>query len=77
MSDNTTIEIYVDTFSESGGYFVRTEATTRGVGVRGPFADLQSAQQQKADQIAASKQASATLEQELQRVMAAMAVPRS
>ena len=27
MSDNTSIEIYVDTFSEGGGYFVRTEAT--------------------------------------------------
>ena len=42
MSDNTTIEIYVDTFSEGGGYFVRTEATTRWVGVRGPFADLRA-----------------------------------
>jgi hypothetical protein len=77
MSDNTTIEIYVDTFSETGGYFVRTEANTRWVGVRGPFADLQTAQQRKADQLAASKQASAALEQELQRIMAAMAAPRS
>ncbi len=77
MPDNTTIEIYVDTFSEGGGYFVRTEANTRWVGVRGPFADLQTAQRQKADQLASSKQASAALEQELQRVMGAMAVPRS
>jgi len=77
MSDNTTIEIYVDTFSEGGGYFVRTEATTRWVGVRGPFADLQTAQQQKADQLASTEQASAALEQDLQRVTAAMAVPRS
>jgi hypothetical protein len=77
MSDNTTIEIHVDTLSETGGYFVRTEANTRWVGVRGPFADLQTAQQHKADQLAASKQASAALEQELQRIMAAMAVPRS
>lgn len=77
MPDNTTIEIYVDTFSEGGGYFVRTEANTRWVGVRGPFADLQTAQKQKADQLASSKQASAALEQELQRVMGAMAVPRS
>lgn len=77
MPDNTTIEIYVDTFSEGGGYFVRTEANTRWVGVRGPFTDLQTAQRQKADQLASSKQASAALEQELQRVMGAMAVPRS
>jgi hypothetical protein len=77
MPDNTTIEINVDTFSEAEGYFVRTEASTRWVGVRGPFADLQTAQKQKADQLASSKQASAALEQELRRVMAAMATPRS
>ena len=77
MPDNTTIEINVDTFSEGDGYFVRTEASTRWVGVRGPFADLQTAQRQKADQLASSKQASAVLEQELRRVMGATASPRS
>ncbi len=77
MTDATTIEINVDTFSEGGGYFVRTETNARWVGVRGPFADLQTAQKLKADQLAASKQTRAALEQELRRAMSALATART
>jgi hypothetical protein len=77
MADATSIEINVDTFSEGGSYFVRTEANARWVGVRGPFADLQTAQASKADQLAASRQTSAALENELRRAMSALAKPRT
>jgi hypothetical protein len=77
MTDTTSIEINVDTFSEGGSYFVRTETNARWVGVRGPFADAQSAQKLKADQLAAAKQTRAALDEELRRTMSALASART
>jgi hypothetical protein len=73
MTDKTAIEINVDTFSEGNGYFVRTETNARWVGIRGPFPDQQTAQKMKADQLAASKQTSAEIDEYLRRAMSALA----
>jgi hypothetical protein len=77
MTDKTTIEINADTFSEGTGYFVRTEANARWVGVRGPFADLQTAQKMKSQQLASSEQTCAELEKKLNSAMAALAGGRA
>ena len=73
MTDTAKTEIHVDTFSEGSGFFVRTEINARSVGIRGPFADMQSAQKMKADQLASLQQASAKLEEDLRRAMSALA----
>jgi hypothetical protein len=72
MADKAAVEISVDTFSEAGGFFVRTETNARWVGVRGPFADLAAAQKAKADQLAASKLTSAAIEEQLRRAMSSL-----
>ena len=51
MTENTAVHINVDTFSDGAGYFVRTEIEARSVTIHGPFADQQSAQKLKAEQI--------------------------
>ena len=54
MTDKTTIEINVDTFSDADGFFVRTEIEARSVNVNisGPFPNLEGAQGLKARQLA-------------------------
>ena len=49
MTDKTTIEINVDTFSDRDSYFVGTEVEARSVNIYGPFTDPQTAQKLKAD----------------------------
>ena len=44
MTDKTTIEINVDTFSDADGFFVRTEIEARSVNISGPFPNLEAAQ---------------------------------
>jgi hypothetical protein len=44
MTDKTTIEINVDTFSEGESYFVRTEIEARSVNISGPLPNLEAAQ---------------------------------
>jgi hypothetical protein len=51
MSENTVVQINVDTFSDGKGYFVRTEIEARSVTIHGPFSDQQTAQKLKAEQI--------------------------
>jgi len=67
MTDKTTIDINVDTFSDSGGYFVRTEIEARSVNIHGPFADAEAAQKAKADQLAHLKKTSDALCEPLRR----------
>lgn len=67
VSDKTTIDINVDTFSDAGGYFVRTEIEARSVNIHGPFADAQAAQKAKADQLAHLKKSSEALCEPLRR----------
>ena len=52
MTDQTAVQINVDTFSDGKGYFVRTEIEARSVNIVGPLPDLASAQKLKADQLA-------------------------
>ena len=52
MTDKTTIEINVDTFSDADGFFVRTEIEARSVNISGPFPNLEAAQGLKARQLA-------------------------
>ena len=72
MTDKTTIEINVDTFSDGDGYFVRTEIETRSVSIYGPFPDLQTAQELKADQLASRENVSAALEEQLRRAISTL-----
>ena len=51
MTENTAVQINVDTFSDGHGYFVRTEIEARSVTIHGPFSDQQTAQKLKAEQI--------------------------
>jgi hypothetical protein len=67
MTEQTTIQINVDTFSEGDGYFVRTEIDARSVSIRGPFPDLQSAQKLKAEQLASREKVSESLKEHLRR----------
>jgi len=67
MTDTTTIEISVDTFSDAGGYFVRTEIEARSVNIHGPFPDALAAQKAKADQLAHLRQTSDSLCEPLRR----------
>ncbi len=43
MSDNTAVQVNVDTFSDGDGYFVRMEIEARSVTIHGPYADAQTA----------------------------------
>jgi hypothetical protein len=51
MSENTAVQINVDTFSDGHGYFVRIEIEARSVTIHGPFSDQQAAQKLKSEQI--------------------------
>lgn len=72
MTDKTTIEINVDTFSDGGGYFVRTEIEARSVNIHGPFSDPQTAQKIKADQLAHLKKTSGDLCEPLRRATSSL-----
>jgi hypothetical protein len=67
MTDNTAIQINVDTFSDSGGHFVRTEIEVRSVTIHGPFPDPQTAQKLKADQLAHRAKAAEAIEEHLRQ----------
>ena len=67
MTDKTTIEINVDTFSEGESYFVRTEIEARSVNISGPLPNLEAAQGLKARQLANREKVSAALEEHLRR----------
>ena len=69
MTDKTTIEINVDTFSDGDGYFVRTEIETRSVSISGPFPDLAAAQGHKAHRLANREKVSAALQEQLGRAV--------
>ena len=69
MTDKTTIEINVDTFSDGDGYFVRTEIEARSVSISGPFPDLAAAQGHKAHRLANRQKVSAALEEQLRRAI--------
>src|SRR5262245_14443880 len=72
MTDKTTIEINVDTFSEGDGYFVRTEIEARSVNISGPFPDLAAAQGRKAHQLANRDKVSAALQEQLRRAISTL-----
>jgi len=67
MSENTAIAINVDTFSDSGSHFVRTEIEVRSVTIHGPFSDAQTAQKLKADQLAQRARATEAIEEHLRQ----------
>ena len=72
MTDTTTIDINVDTFSDTGGYFVRTEIEARSVNIHGPFSDAQAAQKAKADQLAHLRETSDALCEPLRRAVSTL-----
>ena len=74
MTDKTTIEINVDTFSDGDGYFVRTEIETRSVSISGPFPDLAAAQGHKANRLANRDKVSAVLQEQLGRAISTLPV---
>jgi hypothetical protein len=67
MAKNMAIEINVDTFSDSGGHFVRTEIEVRSVTIHGPFSDPRTAQKLKADQLAHRTKAAEAIEEHLRQ----------
>ena len=71
MSDKTSVQTNVDTFNDGGSYFVRAEIEARSVNIHGPFPDLQTAQKLQADQVAALKQSSEALKEQLRRAVSA------
>jgi hypothetical protein len=72
MTDKTTIEINVDTFTDRDSYFVRTEVEARSVSIYGPFPDPQTAQKLKADQLASRAKVSEALKEKIQQVMSTL-----
>jgi len=72
MTDKTTIEINVDTFTDRDSYFVRTEVEARSVSIYGPFHDPQTAQKLKADQLASRAKVSEALKEKIQQVMSGL-----
>jgi hypothetical protein len=72
MTDKTTIEINVDTFTDRDSYFVRTEVEARSVSIYGPFPDPQTAQKLKADQLASRANVSEGLKEKIQQVMSTL-----
>jgi hypothetical protein len=68
MSENTTVQINVDTFSDGEGHFVRTEIETRSVTIHGPFPDQQTAQKFKAEQISHRSQAVEVIKQNFRQM---------
>jgi hypothetical protein len=72
MTDNTAIQINVDTFSDSGSHFVRTEIEVRSVTIHGPFSDPQIAQKLKADQLAHRTKAVEAIEEHLRQALSTL-----
>jgi hypothetical protein len=72
MTDQTKIQINVDTFSEGDAYFVRTEIDAHSVSIHGPFPDLTSAQRLKAEQLASREKVSEGLKEQLRRATSAL-----
>jgi hypothetical protein len=66
MSENTAVQVNVDTFSDGDGYFVRTEIEARCVTIHGPFADSNAAQSLKAEQLSYRGKAIDTIRKKLQ-----------
>jgi hypothetical protein len=77
MTDQTTIQINVDTFSENDAYFVRTEIDARSVTIQGPFPDLSSAQKLKAEQLASREKVSEALKEHLRHATATLPAAES
>jgi hypothetical protein len=69
MTDKTTIEINVDTFSDGDAYFVRTEIDARSVSIHGPFPDPQTAQKLNADQLANRERVSEAVKEHLRHAI--------
>jgi hypothetical protein len=72
MSDNTAVQINVDTFSNGDGHFVRTEIEARLVTVHGPFSDPQTAQKFKAGQLSQRQKATEAIKQNLREVASSL-----
>jgi hypothetical protein len=72
MSENTAVQINVDTFSNGEGYFVRTEVEARSVTIHGPFSDQQTAQKLKAEQISHRSQAVEVIKQSFREVASSL-----
>jgi len=70
MTDNTATQINVDTFSDGGGHFVRTEIEVRSVTIHGPFAAPQAAQKLKAEQLALGSKAAEAIAEHLRQATA-------
>jgi hypothetical protein len=68
MSENTAVQINVDTFSDGDGYFVRTEIEARSVTILGPYSDPQTAQNVKAEQLSQRSKAVQVVKKGLQDV---------
>lgn len=68
MSDNIAVHINVDTFSDGGSYFVRSEIEARSVTIHGPFSDPEAAQKFKADQVSQRSDATETIKRNLREL---------
>ena len=68
MTENTAVQINVDTFGDGAGYFVRTEIEARSVTIHGPFFDQQTAQKLKAEQISQRSKAVEAIKQNFREV---------
>jgi hypothetical protein len=73
MTENTVVQINVDTFGDGAGYFVRTEIEARSVTIHGPFSDQQTAQKLKAEQISQRSKAVEVIKQNFRE--AALSLP--
>ena len=72
MSENTAVQINVDTFSDGHGYFVRTEIEARCVTIHGPFSDQQAALKLKAEQISQRSKAVEVIKQNFHDVASSL-----
>lgn len=72
MTDQTTIAMNVDTFSDADGFFVRTEIDARSVNIQGPFPDLQTAQQLKTNQLANREKVAEALKEQFRRAISTL-----
>jgi hypothetical protein len=72
MSENTAVQINVDTYSDGEGYFVRTEIEARSVTIHGPFSDQQTAQKLKAKQISQRSKAVEVIKQNFREVVSSL-----
>jgi hypothetical protein len=72
MTENTAVQMNVDTFSDGNGYFVRTEIEVRSVTIHGPFSDQQAAQKLKAEQISHRPKAIEIIQQNFHEVVSSL-----